>query len=85
MRMLPGVHLRTRLTARLANAATRVTPTAITSALSRRVVTASAEQMPSTCTPIGLLAMTGATSALRSCLPNRVADTLTRRLLRAGA
>ncbi len=33
------------------------------------IVTASAEQMPSTCTPIGLLSMTGAASALRSALP----------------
>ena len=55
MRMQPGVWLRTRLTARLASTVTSITPMPITSALSMRVVTASAEQMPSTCTPIGLL------------------------------
>ena len=66
MRMEPGVWLRTRLTATLASVVTSMTPTPITNALSMRVVTASAEQMPSTCTPIGLLAMIGSRSALRS-------------------
>jgi hypothetical protein len=78
MRMLPGVWLRTRLTARFANAATSVTPTAITSALSSRVVTASAEQMPSTWMAIGLLTRTGVASVLRSTLPSRASDTLMR-------
>ena len=59
MRIDPGVWLRTRLTAKLASAVTSVTPMPITSALSMRVVTASAEQMPSTCTAIGLLSMIG--------------------------
>ena len=69
MRMLFGIQLRTALTARFAHAVTMVTPMPITSALSIRVVTASAEQMPSTCTPIGLLAMTGSSErrALRAC------------------
>jgi hypothetical protein len=80
MRMLEGVWLRIRLTARLANAMTMTTATDITSALSRRVVTASAEQMPSTCTPIGLLSRTGVASALRSALPMKASDALTWRL-----
>src|SRR5512141_230422 len=70
MRMLFGIQLRTVLTARFAHAVTMVTPMPITSALSSRVVTASAEQMPSTCTPIGLLAMIGDSSVVRSTFPN---------------
>ena len=76
MRMLFGVWLRTRLTARLASAVTRVTPMPMTSALSMRVVTASAEQMPSTCTAIGLTLITGLNSAVLSFLPNSAAVAL---------
>ncbi len=67
IRMLFGVWLRTRLTARFASAATSVTPTPMTIALSMRVVTASAEQMPSTWTAIGLFARIGVSSVLRAC------------------
>ena len=84
IRMLFGIQLRTVLTARLAQAVTMVTPMPITSALSRRVVTASAEQMPSTCTPIGLLAMIGAMSAVRSSLPKMAVATVTVSLLRGS-
>jgi hypothetical protein len=59
MRIDAGVWLRIRLTARFASSATRTTPAPITSALSTRVVTASAEHTPSICTPIGLLTRTG--------------------------
>ncbi len=84
IRMLFGTQLRSALTARLAQAATMVTPMPITSALSIRVVTASAEQMPSTCTPMGLLAMIGVTRAARSSRP-KIAVAVTVSLLRGSA
>ncbi len=69
MRIEPGVWFLTRLTATLASIVTTSTPVVITSALSMRVVIARAEQMPSTCTPMGLLARMGARNASRSRLP----------------
>jgi hypothetical protein len=59
IRILPGIWFRMRLTDRLENATTNMTAILITKAVSIFVVTASAEQMPSICTPIGLFSNIG--------------------------
>ena len=59
MRMLLGILLRIMLKNRLEKAVTKVRPRLIRNAVFMLPVTASAEQMPSTCKPIGLLANIG--------------------------
>ena len=55
MRMLGGMTLRMTLTAVFDSTITAITASDITMLVSSFVVTASAEQMPSTCRAIGLL------------------------------
>ena len=62
MRTLLGMWWRIIEINMLENAVTRVTAMVITKAVSSLVVTASAEQTPSTCRAMGLLAMSGPTS-----------------------
>ena len=62
IRMLVGIELRSRLTKRFDSVSTQITAMLITSEVSMRVVTASAEQMPSTCRAIGFSLNRGSTS-----------------------
>src|SRR5690554_5253499 len=65
IRMLPGIWVRTRETARLENAVTAITARHITILTLMLVVTASAEQIPRICRAIGLLLKIG---SKRTCL-----------------
>src|SRR5690606_31411287 len=66
IRMLDGVRLRTRLMKKFEDEITAITAIAITTVVSIFVVTASAEQMPSTCSAMGLLLNSGSTRTLRA-------------------
>src|SRR5690606_19113591 len=59
MRMLDGIRSRIRLIDRFESAQTTVSAIDITTAVSSLLVTASAEQMPSTCTATGLVLSSG--------------------------
>ncbi len=64
MRILVGMVLRINDMMTLENASTAITDIPITSAGSSFTVTASTEQMPSTCTTTGLLAENGLKNTL---------------------
>lgn len=59
MRMLPGIMLRIAATAALEAAVTRITATHMVMVVSILLVTARAEQIPSTCRAIGLFEKIG--------------------------
>ena len=63
MRILVGIWFRNKLTSRFENSSTKMTAAHMTSAVSILVVTASAEQIPSTCSVIGLLLKSGSVNA----------------------
>src|SRR5690554_8215304 len=65
IRMLPGICVRTRETARLEKAVTAITDRHMTMVTFMLVVTARAEQIPRICRPIGLLLNMG---SKRTCL-----------------
>ena len=88
IRMLAGMWLRRRLTERFDPAVTAMTAPHMTSEVSILVVTARAEQMPRTCSAIGLLLNSGSirTRELLSALRRRsfrVAGSRDRRRIRA--
>ena len=72
IRMVCGMWFRMMLTDRLEKAVTNVRAMHIVTAVSSFVVTASAEQMPSTCSAIGLLLNSGSSSTLRSALSSPI-------------
>ena len=65
MRMELGILLRSRLTKKLEKVRTKITAPHITTEVSILVVTARAEQIPSTCNAMGLFSKSGSSSALR--------------------
>ena len=62
MRMLGGILLRKRLMKRFASVITTITAADITSEVSSFVVTANAEQIPRTCSAMGLSLKSGSTN-----------------------
>ena len=75
MRMLPGIVLRNNEMMTLEKASTAVTETAMTKAGSILAVTASAEQIPNTCTMTGLLRESGPKSVCRFFFDNNISLT----------
>ena len=63
MRIEPGMRFRIKLTERFDKVSTKITAPHITIEVSSFVVTASAEQMPSTCSAIGLFSKSGSRTA----------------------
>ena len=62
---------------KLENAQTKTTAIEITNDGNTKEVTANAEQIPSTCTVIGLLSFKGSVKSFRSFFPNKGSCTFT--------
>src|SRR5690554_596000 len=85
IRMLLGIWVRIRDTARFEKAVTAITEAHITSVTLRLVVTASAEQIPRICKAIGLLLKIGSNRTFLADKSDIDQASLSRRFFRNGA